>query len=400
VQPIPFSIHIDEAVLADLRERIERTRWPEPFPEIGWQQGTDADYLRSLLAYWSNSYDWRRHEHRLNQCAHFLAQVQDIQVHLVHERAANGHGIPLILTHGWPSSFLEYLAIIPLLTDPARHGLPGPSFDVVVPSLPGYGFSQRPPRTGVDYRYVAQLWHELMQGLGYERYAAAGGDFGSGVSTYMALEKPERMLCIYLSHLEIRPYSGPEVRPLSDAECAFIEKSAKGRELEYGYLEIQSTKPQTLGFGLNDSPVGLAAWIVEKWQSWGDTAGDVDRRFGRDLLLTNIMIYWTTQTITSSMRDYFDNRPYFKGQAGITPGPKDFVSVPTGFSCWPHGLGVSPSQHDLEILPPREWVERLYNLVYWSQMPAGGHFAAIEEPQRYAADLVAFFAKLAHARHI
>ncbi len=315
-------------------------------------------------------------------------------IHFAHVRAVQGHGIPLLLTHGWPSTFIEYLPVVERLCDPGRFGLRTPAFDLIIPSLPGYGFSTRPARTGIDYRYVARVWHQLMQGLGYERYAAAGGDFGAGVSTYMALDSPERLIGLYLSHLEAAPYTGPGSRPLSAAERAYVETKAEWRALEYGYLEIQSTKPQTLGFGLNDSPVGLAAWIIEKWNSWGDTAGDIDQHFTRDFLITTIMIYWVTQSITSSMRDYFDNRPYFQGEMGFSPGPNDFVGLPTGFSVWPRGLGHSSSDADVRVSPPREWVERLYNIVHWSPMPAGGHFRAVEETARYAADLSEFFARL------
>jgi pimeloyl-ACP methyl ester carboxylesterase len=379
VRSEPFSIHVDESVLADLRDRIGKTRWPDQIPGIGWQQGTDLDYLKQLLAYWADGFDWRAQERWLNSFDQFHAELDGIRVHFVHQRARSGHGTPLILTHGWPSSFVEYLPLVPLLTDPEAHGIDGPAFDVVIPSLPGYGFSQRPAHTGVNYRHVAGLWHRLMRGLGYQRYGAGGGDFGAGVATYMALDDPEPLLGIHVSNLEIPPYTGPGSRPLSEAERSYLAQSQRWWDSEQGYKVIQSTKPQTLGYGLNDSPGGLAAWILEKWRSWGDTEGDLDARFSRDFLLSNIMIYWATQTITSSIRDYFDNRVH-----SVAPGPEDFVSVPTGVATFAHYF-------EPEGVPPREWAERLYNVRQWTAMPAGGHFAAVEEPERLARDIATFF---------
>jgi pimeloyl-ACP methyl ester carboxylesterase len=394
VQIEPFIIHVDDADLADLRDRIAKTRWPDQIPSIGWEQGTESTYLQALLAYWADGFDWRAQERRLNGYDHFRAHIDDVHVHFVHQRARDGNGIPLILTHGWPGSFVEYLPVVSLLTDPQAHGIAGPAFDVVIPSLPGYGHSERPARTGVDYRDTARRWHTLMQGLGYERYGAAGGDFGSGVATYMALDNPEPMIGIYLSTLEILIYSGPGSRPLSDTERGFLERNERWWAAEGGYVEIQSTKPQTLGYGLNDSPAGLAAWIVEKWRTWGDTNGDVDARFSRDLLLTNLTLYWVTETIASSMRDYADNRDYFKGVDGLVPGPRDRVDVPTGFSSWPADFGTAPLYGPKEGLPPREWIERLYDVQQWTEMPRGGHFASVEEPELYARDLARFFALL------
>ena len=298
------------------------------------------------------------------------------------ERAKRGAGIPLILTHGWPSTFIELLPLVPLLTDPASHGIDGPAFDVVIPSLPGYAFSERPARLGVNYEYVAGLWHRLMRGLGYERYGAQGTDFGAGVATFMALTDPESMIGVHLSNLEIAPYAGPGARPLSSAEQAYRERNAEFWQTEYGYKAIQSTKPQTLAFGLNDSPAGLAAWIVEKWRSWSDSRGDLDKRFSRDFLLTTVTLYWVTQTIASSMRDYFDND---NRRFRVTIGPDVFVRVPTG-------VAIFDQTFVDEGTPPREWVERLYNVRRWTAMPRGGHFAAAEEPELLARDIAAFFA--------
>ena len=380
----PFTIQVEAETLSDLRERIRKTRWPEHAPGAAWEQGTDLEYLRQLFTYWADEFDWRAQESKLNAPDQFRAYLDGVQIHFVHERAKRGNGIPLILTHGWPSTFAELLPLVPLLTDPDAHGIDGPAFDIVIPSLPGYGFSERPARMGVNYQYVAGQWHRLMQGLGYERYGAQGGDFGAGVATFMAMNDPQPMIGVHLSNLEIAPYTGPGSRPLSAAEKAYRERNEAFWQEEHGYKAIQSTKPQTLGYGLNDSPAGLAAWILEKWRSWADSGGNLDERFSRDFLLTTVTLYWVTQTITSSMRDYFDNDNM---RFRVTLGPQDFVNVPTG-------VAVFASNFVDEGQPPREWVERLYNLRRWTPMPKGGHFAAIEEPELLAHDIAAFFSGL------
>ncbi len=378
----PFSISIADDVLEDLRARILATRWPDPAPGEPWQQGTDQAYLRELLAYWTGAFDWPAREHELNELSHFRADLDGTAIHFVHERARDGKGLPLILTHGWPSTFLEYVPLVPLLTDPSAHGLNGPSFDLVIPSLPGYTFSQRPGRTGVNYRFVADLWHRLMERLGYERYGAGGGDFGAGVATLMALDRPEALIGVHLSTIEIPPYTGPGSRPVSAEEASYLEAAEKWRQTEGGYKAIQSTKPQTLGYALTDSPAGLAAWITEKWRSWTDSEGDLDRRVSRDFLLTMLTILWATRTITSSMRDYFDNRWH-----GVELGPADLVTVPTAVANFTR-------QFAAEGDPPREWAERLYDVRRWTPMPRGGHFAPVEEPELLSGDIAAFFGDL------
>jgi pimeloyl-ACP methyl ester carboxylesterase len=378
----PFSIRIDEQVLSDLRGRIRNTRWPAKAPGAAWEQGADLEYLRDVLAYWADEFDWRTQERELNRFDHFRGQLDGVHIHFVHERARHGLGLPLILTHGWPSSFVELLPLVPLLTDPGAHGFDGPAFDVVIPSLPGYGFSERPARTGVNYRYIAGLWHRLMRGLGYERYGAGGGDFGAGVATFMALDNPIPIIGIHLSNLEIPPYTGPGSQSLSQAERTYLERNGAWRQREGGYSVIQSTKPQTLGYALNDSPAGLAAWILEKWRSWTDSRGNLDGHLSRDFLLTMLTIYWATQTITTSMRDYYDNR-WFDDPLG----PADFVNVPAG-------VALFANQFVPEGEPPREWAERLYDVRRWTPMPSGGHFAPAEEPERLARDIAIFFAEL------
>jgi len=378
----PFQIDVPEDALDDLRRRIRATRWPDQISGIGWEQGTDLNYLKDLLSYWGERFDWRAQERELNKMSHFRATIDGLRIHFVHERAKNGGGIPLILTHGWPGSFLENLFLVPLLTDPAGHGIDGPAFDVIIPSLPGYGFSDRPRQTGMAPPAIGRLWLQLMRALGYERFGAHGGDFGASVATFLGRDNPDRVIGIHLTLLDESPYAGPGSRPLSEVEQQFLAAQDAWQETEYGYGRIQGTKPQTVGYGLNDSPAGLAAWVIEKWRSWSDCGGDVESRFSRDLLLSNLTIYWVGETITSSMRTYYDNRAF-----GHRMGPDDFVSVPTA-------IAVFANEYVPEGCPPREWGERLYNIRRWTRMPNGGHFASLEEPELVARDIVDFFAEL------
>jgi pimeloyl-ACP methyl ester carboxylesterase len=352
----PFSIEIGEELLEDLRARLERTRWPGPSPGERWAQGADLSYVQELVAYWRDGFDWRVAERALNACPQFVADVGGVRVHFVHVRRG---GVPLVLTHGWPSAFTEGLGLVDRL----------PGFDLVIPSLPGYAFSTRPDVcTTPD---VAALWHELMQGLGYERYGAGGGDWGAAVTTYMALQAPERLLGIHLSALDNAP---PPTPPLTDAERAFLAATHHWDATQRGYSTIQSTQPQTLAYGLTDSPAGLAAWIAEKWRAWADPRCAI----GRDFLLTLITLYWVTNTISTANRDYIDN--YSAG----TPRLDTSVSVRTAIANFHHNR-VS------EGVLPREWAERLYNVERFTNMPRGGHFAAAEAPELLAADITAFF---------
>jgi pimeloyl-ACP methyl ester carboxylesterase len=359
----PFSVDVGEEVLGDLRARLAHTRWPPAAPGEPWGQGTDLAWLRDLVAYWADGFDWRARERALNAWPQFVAEVDGVRVHFVHVRRG---GIPLVATHGWPSAFVELVPLIDRL----------PAFDLVIPSLPGYGFSSRPPTCTT--RDVAALWHGLMQGLGYERYGAAGGDWGAAVTTYMALGQPERLVGIHLSNLDTAP---TPTTPLSAAEQAFAGATAHWDATQRGYSFQQGTKPQTLAYGLTDSPAGLAAWILEKWRSWSDSHGDLEARFDRDFLLELVTLYWVTNTIGTSMRDYIDNR-----DAGTaTLGPDAFVTVPTAIAGF-HSNFVS------EGVLPREWAERTFNVTRFTSLRRGGHFAAAEEPDLLAADLTAFFA--------
>jgi pimeloyl-ACP methyl ester carboxylesterase len=352
----PFRIQVTDEMLNDLRARLRQTRWPDQVPGIDWKQGTELEWLKRLVSYWVHEFDWRAWERRLNALDHFTWEG----IHFVRQRATAGRGIPLILTHGWPSSFLDYIDMLPMLGH----------FDVVVPSLPGYGFSQRPPKVGINYRYVAERWHGLMSELRYSRYGASGYDFGAGATTFLAVDHPESVIGIHLTTLESDLTPTVDDAELSDLERSYLAVTRRWDTTERGYSAIQSTKPQTVGYGLNDSPVGLAAYLGEKWHSWSDVTPP------NDFLCATLTLYWVTQTITSSMRDYWDNRWH--------PVKPTYVGTPTAF-------GVFAHQTVSEGEPPRSYLERVYNIQRWTVFPRGGHFAPAEEPAAVAQDLTAFF---------
>ena len=377
----PFTIEVADDVLADLRRRLTATRWPDEVDDAGWDYGTNLTYLKGLVAYWRDGFDWRAQEATLNQYAQYRANVDGVGVHFVHERGRGPHPLPLIITHGWPSSFAQMLKIVPLLTDPARYGGdPADAFDVVVPSLPGFGFSDRPRERGMNGQRIAALWARLMADtLGYRRFAAAGGDLGSPVTRRLALAHPDLVVGMHLTDVGYPTADRPD---FSAAERRYLDAVRDWSAHEGAYMMLQSIKPQTLAYGLTDSPVGLAAWIVEKFRAWSDCAGDVERRFSKDELLTTIMIYWVTETINSSVRLYYENR-------GIPPlAPEQRINVPAGVAIFPKDLA----------LPPREWAERSLRVERWTEMPRGGHFAAMEEPALLVEDLRAFFRPLREAR--
>ncbi len=377
----PFRIAVPDSVLADLRERLARTRFPDEVPGSGWGYGTDLSYMRELVAYWRERYDWRAAETRLNALPQFRAAVGGLDVHFIHQRGKGPKPLPLIITHGWPGSVAEFVKIIGPLTDPAAHGGdPADAFDLVAPSMPGYGFSGHPTEPGMDPERIAALWRELMEGLGYTRFGAQGGDWGSMVTTYLGYRHAERLVGIHLNMVVAFPPDpdNPGAGLVQDEIVALMEAQRFLNE-ETGYQRIQGTKPQTLSYGLNDSPAGLAAWIVEKFRTWSDCDGAVERRFTKDELLTNIMLYWVPETANSSCRLYCETM-----RSGKFPPTNFRVDVPTGCAIFPHEL----------IRPPRKWVEKMYNVTQWSVMPSGGHFAAMEEPQALVEDIRAFFRPL------
>jgi pimeloyl-ACP methyl ester carboxylesterase len=374
-----FHVHVSDAALDDLRARLRGTRWPDALPGTGWERGTDLAALRDLCDYWERGFDWRAREAALNRQAHFRTVVDGVGIHFVHERGRGPRPLPLVMTHGWPGSFLEMTKVLPLLTDPAAHGGAAvDAFDVVVPSLPGYGFSDRGEAPGLSAARVAELWLGLMDALGYARFGLQGGDWGSSVSTWIALEHPERVSGLHLNYVpgSYRPFVDAASPPLTAAERQFLADKERWNEEEGAYGHLQATRPQTLAFALNDSPAGLAAWILEKFRSWSDCNGDVEARFTKDELLTNISLYWFTGTIHSSMRLYYESsRKPLQLRAG------ERVRAPTAVARFAR---EAPS-------PPREWVARGYDLVRWTEFPKGGHFAAMEEPELLAADVREFF---------
>ncbi len=298
----PFTVHVPQSILDDLSSRLARTRWPDEVYGAGWDYGSNLAYMKELLEYWRDGFDWRAQEKALNQFAHFRAEIDGQGIHFIHERGKGHNPMPLVLLHGWPSSFLQMLKIIPLLTDPASHGgETSDSFDVIVPSLPGYGFSDRPREKGMTVSRIADLFETLMtEELGYRRYAVRGSDIGAGVAIQLALIHPDSVVGIHLSGTNPRiDYIPPNLSP---AEEQFLKDAEDWRKTESGYAMIQSTKPQTLAFGLNDSPAGLVAWIVEKFRAWSDCNGNVEKRFTKDELLANLTVYWATEIISSSIR--------------------------------------------------------------------------------------------------
>jgi len=377
----PFIINIPQATLDDLRERLNRTRWPDEVQGANWDYGANLDYLKKLVDYWQHDFDWRKQEAKLNDFAQFRTKIDGFGIHFIYERGKGPDPLPIILTHGWPDSFYRMHKIIPLLTDPASYGgNPADSFDVIVPSLPGFGFSDHPHGSDMTLRRTADLWTGLMtEVLGYKQYAAAGGDFGSQITQILALAHPESLVGIHVTDIGFFTLNAgqPDLTP---DEQRFLNAQQEWFLHQGAYVMIQASKPQTLAYGLNDSPIGLAAWIVEKFRSWSDCNGDVEQSFSKNELLTNIMIYWVTETMPSSILHYYRdmNTPQLQ--------PGQHVEVPAGFALFPKDIAGMP--------PPRSFVERHLHIERWTEMPRGGHFAALEEPELLAEDLRAFYRPL------
>jgi pimeloyl-ACP methyl ester carboxylesterase len=372
----PFEVNVPQETLDDLRERLGMTRWPDEVSGAGWDYGANLAYMKELTEYWRDEFDWRAQEDSINRFSHYRADVNGFGIHFIQERGKGEDPLPLVLLHGWPSSFVQMLKIIPLLTDPESHGGDAAdSFDVVVPSLPGYGFSDRPNEPGMGIGRMADLFDRLMtDGLGYERYATRASDLGAGVSQQLALAHPGSL--IGLHHSGTNPYVGEAPDDLTEAEQEFVANAQRWSAQEMAYAMQHSSKPQTLAYGLNDSPVGLAAWIVEKFWRWSDNGGDVETAFTKDELLTNLTIYWATGTINSSIRLYYET--------ARNPGNWGRVELPTAM--------LMPSK---DMFPtPREWAERSYRVNRWTEVQRGGHFLEWEAPHTLAEDLRAFFRPL------
>jgi pimeloyl-ACP methyl ester carboxylesterase len=364
----PFQIKIPQSVLDDLQERLAKTRWPDEVEGASWDYGTNLAYLKGLAKYWQNDFNWREQEAALNKLAHFKAEIDGVGLHFIHERGKGPNSTPLLLLHGWPDSFYRFYKIIPMLVDPEKYGGKAEdSFDVIVPSLPGFAFSDRPK--GEVSTSLAKLMTEV---LGYKRFAVHGGDVGSGLTEKLAGDYPASVVGIHLADIPFTHLLTVSRIGLSDVEKNYLEIGQAWLRTEGAYVMMQATKPQTLSFGLNDSPVGLAAWQVEKFRAWSDCNGEVETRFSKDELLTNATLYWVTQTIGSSFMPYYAQE--------YSPGTKR-SEVPTGAAVFPKNI----------VSAPREFAERFFNIQRWTELARGGHFTALEEPELLAHDLQEFF---------
>lgn len=371
---VPFKIHVSDGVLTDLKRRLAQTRFADDIPGSGWDYGTDARYIHALIAYWRDTFDWRAQERRLNRFEQFKMNVDGLDIHFIRQRAKSGHALPIIFVHGYPDSFVTYTKVIDELTDPAAHGgRAADAFDVVVPSLPGYGFSERPREAGWGAGRVAITLTTLMARLGYTRYAVHGAGLGCMIGTQMALHDPTHVVAAHFNDCPLNPRG-----QFQDGAATPVElQRAKAREAELAneqaYLEMNSAKPQTVAYELIDSPVGLAAWIVDKYRAWCDCDGNPERKFTKDELLTNVTLYWVTETAGSAGRIFRENRQ----DSRILEGR---VSVPTAYMLFPKDT----------VLPARAAMEARYNIARWTEMPRGGHFVALEEPLLLVEDLRAF----------
>jgi pimeloyl-ACP methyl ester carboxylesterase len=378
----PFTISIPDVVINDLHERLSKTRWMNPINSHGWEHGINPTYLKEFISYWNDTFDWRVQEEKLNQFKHFTADVEDYNIHFIHEKGNRPVRIPILLLHGWPDSFYRFNKIIPMLKDPALIGVKSEfAFDVIVPSLPGFGFTRCPSDVDQNQpmRHSATLMFNLMTDvLGYMQFVVAGGDGGSPLAQAIAIDHPESVKAIYLNdpgwHAQ-----GVDPSTLSRNEKKYAEKGKQEFMQQGAYAMVQTSKPQSLAYALNDSPAALASWILDRFYFWCDGDGDIEKCFTKDELLTNIMIYWSTQTIASSIR------AYKMETLSPTLTSADYVKTATGMGLFPKDIGG---------IPPREFVERTANVQHWTEFERGGHFTAWEEPQLMAADLYKFFSTI------
>jgi pimeloyl-ACP methyl ester carboxylesterase len=373
----PFQIQISDTALADLRARLANTAWPPTVEGTGWSEGTSHEYMREIVRYWQHDFDWRAQERWLNSVAQFRAEIDGFAIHYLHVRSKRPDAVPLLMCHGWPGGNFEFIRVSEMLANPDDSTTP--AFHVVAPAMPGYGFSSRPDRPGVNLRRIAELWLQLMTALGYEQFGVQGGDWGAWLAIRLCRHHAARLLGAHLNYVPARyvpPLGGPETE-LTAEERAYAMSRQRWIDEENGYGHIQGTKPQTLAMALSDSPLGLAAWIVEKFRGWSDRGDHDDPRFTLDELLTNISVYWFTNTIYSSMRLY-------KEVLAELAADRDLAVRP--------GTRVAVARFPKEIAyPPRSHLENYLDIVRWTEMPRGGHFAALEQPTLLARDIQAFF---------
>jgi microsomal epoxide hydrolase len=372
---VPFTINVPDTVLRDLKDRLARTRFPDQLQNVGWDYGTDIAYLKPLVEYWRDKFDWRVQERRLNQFDQFTTTIDGLKIHFIHQKSRVPNAMPLVLTHGWPGSIYEFNKVIGPLTDPVKYGgRAEDAFTVVAISLPGFGFSERPHDRGYSPEKMADIIAKLMARLGYAKYGVQGGDWGGIISRIVALKDPQHVAGLHLNFCTAPAPTGATPNDgVPPNELKLMQDTNARMENERAYQQIQGTKPQTLGYALTDSPAGLAAWIVEKFHAWCDCGDNIESRFSKDDLLTNVMIYWVTETAASSTRIYYENR--------VAPPVQGRVTVPTACALFPREITT----------PPRKWVEARYNLVRWTPMPRGGHFAALEQPDLLVNDVREFF---------
>ena len=370
----PFRIDVPQSVLDDLNRRLEATRWPETIPEVGWEYGADPHYIRELCDYWRNSYDWRAHEAGLNEHPGFSCEVDGLDLHFWHVRGERKGAFPLLLIHGWPGSMFEFDRLIEPLTHPSHYGgRAEDAFDVVVPALPGFGFGGKPRERGWGISRIAAAFDSLMaHELGYERYGVQGGDWGGIISSKMGSAHADHVAGVHLNFV----FGQPPSPLVTDEDKAVAASSDAFQAAETGYSAVQGTKPLSLAAAQADSPAGLAAWVVEKFRTWSDCDGDVESSFSKDTLLTNLMFYWAPNSVASAAAIYFEAR---RDPAGFVYGK---VEVPTAVAVFP--------KEPWQAL--RHWVEPRFNIVRWTRMPRGGHFAALEEPELLVNDVRTFFA--------
>ena len=383
----PFRIAVKEETLLDLRQRLERTRWPHQIEGTQWEYGVPLAEMQALVEYWRTKCDWREQERKLNELAQFTTKIDGLEIHFVHVKSKEPGALALVITHGWPGSFVEFQKIVGPLADPAAHGGKAEdAFHVVCPSLPGFGFSSPPNERGWSSQRMAEVIARLMARLGYGRYGAQGGDWGSGVTRWLA--SADGGHCIG-GHSNFPGASQPMEDPMRGVTPEEMERmQQRRRDLadHYGYSSIQGSRPLTLAYALNDSPAGLAAWIIDKFWAWSDHGGKLENSFTKDELLTNVMIYWVTQSMPSATRIYFESSHNLPRPSSMSPWTNTGKAAPIGFALFPKEINV----------PPRAWVERAMGgtLFHWTEMPRGGHFAAMEQPQLLIEDVRAFFRKV------